>query len=140
MFQAQFESLKKKLEAQKAIKMLFQGNGSVAEYTAKFENLAPLTNLSDKDLRQRFYEHLTDHVKDGLALTNKDISTYLLVKSAALIIEQKLCERWSKARGDPSRQDPAHSQAGVLPQQLRCLWSTLMPCRSTPPLQAEVLE
>jgi hypothetical protein len=114
-FQARFEPLNKKLEAQKAIKLLFQGNGLVAEYAAKFENLAPLTNLSDEDLRQRFYEHLTDHVKDGLALTDKDISTYDLVKSAAMIIDQRLRERRSKVRSNNPFQTRASTQSNWRP-------------------------
>jgi hypothetical protein len=87
--------------------LLFQGNGSVAEYAAKFENLAPLTNLSDEDLRQHFYEHLTDHVKDRLALTDKDISMYELVKAAAMVIDQRLHERQSKVRSNPFQTRPS---------------------------------
>jgi hypothetical protein len=110
-FQARFEPLNKKLEAQKAIKLLFQGSGSVAEYAAKFENLAPLTKLSDEDLQQRFYEHLSEHVKDGLALTDKDTSTYDLVKTAAMTIDQRLRERRSEVKNNNPFQTRAITQS-----------------------------
>ena len=53
-----------------ALKALKQGKSSVAEYISKFDQYVQQTGWSDADHRTRFYDGLTEGVKDALTFTN----------------------------------------------------------------------
>ena len=52
------------------MKALKQGKSSVAEYISKFDQYVQQTGWSDADHRTRFYDGLTENIKDALTLTD----------------------------------------------------------------------
>ena len=55
--------------AREALKKLKQGKMSVAKYKAKFDEQSSLTKWSQVDLQTRFYDGLSNSIKDTLAIT-----------------------------------------------------------------------
>jgi hypothetical protein len=76
--------------AREALKKIRQGKGSVPEYMAQFDQHTGQTGWSDADHRQRFYDGLSEFVKDGLALTDRPIGTFDEVRAAAQVIDQRV--------------------------------------------------
>ena len=74
-FKARFESVDEAVDAKERLRKLYQGSLTVPEYTARFKELAGRTGYSDADLRDRFYEHLSDAIKDELVHTARPIGT-----------------------------------------------------------------
>ena len=54
----------------KALKHIKQGKQTVVEYTSKFNQYTMQTGWLDADHRTRYYDGLSDKVKDGMAITN----------------------------------------------------------------------
>ncbi len=61
--------------AQDALKKIKQNKMSVDKYQSMFDQYSKQTGWSDNDHHQRFYDGLTDHIKDVLSLTNLPIET-----------------------------------------------------------------
>ena len=53
-----------------ALKNIKQGKQTVAEYTSKFDQYTMQTGWSDADHRTRYYDGLSDKVKDRMAITD----------------------------------------------------------------------
>jgi hypothetical protein len=75
-FSRRFAPLDTAESAREALKKIRQGKGSVPEYMAQFDQHTGQTGWSDADHRQRFYDGLSEFVKDGLALTDRPIGTF----------------------------------------------------------------
>ena len=56
--------------AQDALKHIKQGKNSVAEYQAQFDQFTSQTGWSNTDHRTRFYDGLSESIKDSLAITD----------------------------------------------------------------------
>ena len=70
-----------------------QRNGRpVSEFTTQFENIVSRTKLSEEDKRVRYRSGLSDRLKEALATTAKDISTFAALCQTALEIGQALEE------------------------------------------------
>ena len=85
--------------AREAIKKLRQGNHSVAEYKARFDEHSGLTGWSQVDLRTRFYDGLSDAIKDALAISDRPIQTLSLLVDAAQVLDTRLRQRKAEKKG-----------------------------------------
>lgn len=68
-FKTHFETTDASADAKQPLKRLYQNRTTVGTYASTFQQYADCTGYSDKDLRDRFYNHLADRVKDGLVFT-----------------------------------------------------------------------
>ena len=85
--------------ARDALKKIKQSKMSVAEYQSMFDQYSKQTGWSDNDHRQRFYDGLTDRIKDALSLTNLPIETLEELRTAARSIDQRLRQRDAEKKG-----------------------------------------
>ncbi len=85
--------------ARDALKKIKQSKMSVAEYQLMFDQYSKQTGWSDNDHRQRFYDRLTDHIKDALLLTNLPIETLEELRTATWSIDQHLRQRDAEKKG-----------------------------------------
>ncbi len=85
--------------ARDALKKIKQNKMSVAEYQSMFNQYSKQMGWSDNDHRQRFYDGLTDHIKDALSLTNLPIETLEELCTAAQSIDQCLRQRNAEKKG-----------------------------------------
>ena len=65
----------------------------VPSYTARFREHAARTQYSEVDLRSRYYDHLSEKLKDALASSDRDIKSYESLITAATAIDARLRER-----------------------------------------------
>ena len=103
-FTKRFAPLDTTEAAQDALKALKQGKSSVAEYISKFDQFTQQRGWSDTDHRTRFYDGLTDTVKDALTFTDRPVTTPNELKMAAHIIDQHMRQRNSEKGGKPAQQ------------------------------------
>ena len=118
-FKARFETVNPVVDAKEALKGLWQGKNTVAAYAAAFKQHASRTGYSDPDLRDRFYQHLSNRVKDGLVYTDEDnIGTLDGLIQEAMHIDNRQIER-AKERGQsittPSRVPNSTSAFHAIP-------------------------
>ena len=78
-----------------ALKCLYQGKHSVAEYKAKFEEHSSLMGGSKADLRSCFYDELSDSIKDALAISDCSTEAYESLVDAAQVLD--ICLRQCQA-------------------------------------------
>ena len=69
--------------ARDALKHIKQGKNSVVEYQAQFDQFTSQTGWSDADHCTRFYDGLSEAIKDSLAITDRPIGTLTELKKAA---------------------------------------------------------
>ncbi|EJF55521.1 hypothetical protein DICSQDRAFT_17170, partial [Dichomitus squalens LYAD-421 SS1] len=74
-FKARFETVDEAVDAKERLRTLWQGSMTVPEYTARFNELSTCTGYSKADLRDRFYEHPADSIKDELVHTARPIAS-----------------------------------------------------------------
>jgi hypothetical protein len=108
-FEARFIGRTQEADARRAMAQLVQGNGSVAEYQVRFDNLAPLTCHSDVDLWERYRKGLSDEVKDVLAISDHDVSNLTKLKEGVLAINKRMRERKDE-RTAKAAKAPAQAQ------------------------------
>jgi hypothetical protein len=108
-FEARFIGRTQEADARRAMAQLVQGNGSVAKYQARFDNLAPLTRYSDVDLWERYREGLSDEVKDVLAISDRDVSNLAKLKEGVLAVDKRMRERKDE-RAAKAAKAPAQAQ------------------------------
>ena len=82
-----------------ALKNIKQGKQTVAEYTSKFDQYTMQTGWSDADHRTRYYEGLSDKVKDSMAITDQPIATFDELRKVAQILDQRICQREAEKKG-----------------------------------------
>lgn len=98
-FKARFETVDEAVDAKERLRKLWQGNLTLPEYAAHFNELAGRTGYSTQDLRDRFYEHLSSAIKDELVHTARPIASLDdLIKVAADIDVRIRQRRAEKAR------------------------------------------
>jgi len=85
--------------ARDALKKIKQSKMSVAEYQSMFDQYSKQTGWSDNDHHQRFYDGLTDCIKDALSLTNLPIETLEELRTAVWSIDQRLRQRDAEKKG-----------------------------------------
>ncbi|KAF5366359.1 hypothetical protein D9757_011478 [Collybiopsis confluens] len=93
-FTARFETADPVTDAKNMLKALYQGKNSVAAYAATFKQYSERTGYSDTDLRDKFYEHLTDRVKDGLVHSQANTSLLANLITEATRIDNRINERF----------------------------------------------
>ena len=98
-FKARFESVDEAVDAKERLRKLWQGTLTVPEYAARFSELAGRTGYSGADLRDRFYDHLADPIKDELVHTARATGTLeeLIAVTADIDVRVRQC-RAEKAR------------------------------------------
>lgn len=98
-FKARFETVDEAVDAKERLRKLWQGSSTLPEYAARFNELAGRTGYSAQDLRDRFYEHLSDVIKDELVHTARPIASLdELIKVASDIDVRVRQRRAEKAR------------------------------------------
>jgi hypothetical protein len=108
-FEACFIGRTQEADVRRAMAQLVQGNGSVAGYQVRFDNLALLTRHSDVDLWERYRKGLSDEVKDVLAISDRDVSDLAKLKEGVLAINKRMRERKDK-RAAKAAKAPAQAQ------------------------------
>ena len=81
------------------LKHIKQGKNSVAEYQARFDQFTTQTGWSDADHRTRFYDGLSEAIKDSLAITDQPTGTLIKLKKAAQVLDQQMCQQMAKKVG-----------------------------------------
>ncbi|KAF5337558.1 hypothetical protein D9757_015394 [Collybiopsis confluens] len=92
-FVARFETADPVTDAKTMLKALYQGKNSVASYAATFKQYLDCTGYSDLDLRDKFYDHLTDRVKDSLVHSNANTSSLANLIAEATRIDNRINKR-----------------------------------------------
>jgi hypothetical protein len=100
-----------------ALKRLKQGKLSVVEYKAKFDEQSRLTKWSSIDLRTRFYDGLSDNIKDTLAITNRPIDTLRDLFESAQIVDMGMRQCQAEKKGQTFHQQGEQAQ-GVVPMEV----------------------
>ena len=85
--------------ARDALKHIKQGKNSVAEYQAQFNQFTSQTGWSDADHRTRFYDGLSEAIKDSLAITDRPIRTLTELKKAAQVLDQRMRQQMAEKTG-----------------------------------------
>ena len=81
------------------LKALKQGKNSVAEYISRFDQYTGQTGWSDADHRTRFYDGLSEQLKDNLAISNRPITSLQELKAAAQVLDQRMRQREAEKKG-----------------------------------------
>jgi len=106
-----------------ALKQLKQGKDSVAEYMSKFDQFTGQTGWSNADHRQRFYDGLTDAIKDALSYSDRPVSTFDDLRDSANKVDMRIRARQAEKRGgsshphQPTPVDPNAMQVDATKQQ-----------------------
>ena len=90
--------------AREALKCLYQGKCSVAEYKAKFKEHSSLIGWSKVDLRSHFYNRLSDAIKDALAISDCPTEAYESLIDAAQALNIHLRQRQAEKKGQTFHQ------------------------------------
>lgn len=106
-FKLRFESVDESVDAKEALRALWQGRLTVAEYAAKFKEHAGRTGYSEADLHDRFYEHLSTEVKDALVHTEKPIATLADLEKVAVQVDYRIRQRKAEKAREQGRSTTA---------------------------------
>ena len=74
--------------AHEVLKKIQQGKDSIAEYTSKFDQYTTQTGWSDANHHQRFYDGLSDKIKDVLSYTDQPVTTLTQLREAASKVDR----------------------------------------------------
>ena len=88
--------------AREALKNIKQGKQTVAEYTSKFNQYTMQTGWLDADHCTKYYDGLSDKVKDSMAITDQPIATFEELRKVALILDQHIHQREAEKKGQTS--------------------------------------
>ena len=105
-FTKRFAPLNSTEAARDVLKALKQGKSSMAEYISKFDQYIQQTGWSDADHQTRFYNGLTEGVKDALTFTDRPTTTLNELKTASHIFDQRIRQRNAEKGGKPAQ--PLH--------------------------------
>ena len=119
--------------ARDALKALKQGKNSVAEYISRFDQYTGQTGWSDANHRTRFYDGLSEQLKDNLAISDHPITSLQELKAAAQVLDQRMRQREAEKKGRtyhttlqaPSK-DPNAMEVDVRRQKEECNRRTYM--------------
>ena len=132
-FRSRFEVVTADIAAKRALRLLFQKGMDVPSYTARFNEHADRTGYGKQDLRDRYYENLSESIKDSLAVSERAQATLEELVAAATVIDRRLRERQEEKRGHrtetssaPPPPKPADSDAmqidAIRPGSKRSRW------------------
>ena len=82
-----------------ALKHIKQGKNSVAEYQVRFNQFTTQTGWSDANHRTRFYDSLSEAIKDSLAITDQLTRTLTKLKKAAQVLDQRMRQQMAEKAG-----------------------------------------
>ena len=116
-FKARFETVDEAVDAKEKLRVLWQNLSTVPQYAAQFKELMARTGYSPADLRDRFYDHLSDQIKDALVLTNSPTTTLDQLITVATKIDVRLRQR--QAEKDRMRRRPVVTTATVTAPSFR---------------------
>ena len=85
--------------AQDALKHIKQGKNSVAEYQARFDQFTSQTGWSDANHHTRFYNGLSEAIKDSLAIMDRPTGTLTELKKAAQVLDQRMRQHMAEKAG-----------------------------------------
>ena len=85
--------------ARDALNHIKQGKNSVAEYQAWFNQFMSQTGWSNADHCTRFYDGLSEAIKDSLAITDWPTGTLTELKNAAQVLDQRMHQRMAEKAG-----------------------------------------
>lgn len=120
-FKSRFETTDATADAKDALHRLYQGRSTVGTYAATFKQYGSRTGYSDQDLRDRFYDHLADRIKDALVHTERPTGTLdeLMVVAIAIDNRQLQRDREKKPRNNftstPTHSGASHAPAPFVP-------------------------
>jgi hypothetical protein len=89
----------------------------VAEYKAKFDKQSGLTKWSSVDLRTRFYDGLSDNIKDTLTITDCPIDTLRDLFESTQIVDMRMRQHQAEKKGQTFHQQGGQAQ-GVVPMEV----------------------
>ena len=98
-FKTRFEIVSAEIAAKHTLHDLFQKGMDVPSYTARFNEHADRTGYSKEDLRDRYYENLSESIKDAIAASDRKTKTLEELVDTATTIDQHLRERQEERRG-----------------------------------------
>ena len=91
----------------------------MAEYKAKFDEQSSLTKWSQVDLRTRFYNGLSDSIKDTLAITDRPIETLTELFESSQIVDTRMRQRTTEKKGQTfHQQGKSQDPSGVVPMEI----------------------
>ena len=82
-----------------ALKHIKQGKNSVAEYQARFNQFMSQTGWSNADHRTRFYDGLSEAIKDSLAITDRPTGTLTELRNTAQVLDQRMHQCMAEKAG-----------------------------------------
>ncbi len=109
---------------QDVLKAIRQGTHSVVEYMSKFDQYTGQTGRSADDHRQRFYNSLSDCIKDALPLTAMAVATFEELCLAAQTLDQWMRQCDAERKGGKgatyhtTMHDPDTMQVNATKQKL----------------------
>ena len=71
----------------------------MAEYISRFDQYTGQTGWSDADHRTRFYDGLSEQLKDNLAISDRPITSLQELKAAAQVLDQRMRQREAEKKG-----------------------------------------
>ena len=71
----------------------------MAEYISRFDQYTGQTGWSDADHRTRFYNGLSEQLKDNLAISDRPITSLQELKAAAQVLDQRMRQREAEKKG-----------------------------------------
>ncbi|EIN03296.1 hypothetical protein PUNSTDRAFT_78417, partial [Punctularia strigosozonata HHB-11173 SS5] len=81
------------------MKHLTQGKGTVAEYISEFREIQGQTEYSKEDLLSRFWDGLSDSMKDDLSKSSLPIETLDNCMNSAATLDRRIRQRQAEKRG-----------------------------------------
>ena len=121
-FTCQFIPLDPAQAVRKALKKLKQGQKSVAEYKAKFDEQSSLTKWLQVDLCTRFYNGLSNSIKDMLAITDHPIETLTELFESAQIVDTRIHQCATEKKGQTfHQQGKSQDPLGVILMEIDTL-------------------
>ena len=96
------------------LKQIKQGRSSVAEYQAKFDQYTAQTGWSNANHRTRFYNGLSEAIKDNQAISVCPIGTLTELRQAAQILDQWMHQQQAEKTGKPMHTQTQQSSSRAL--------------------------
>ena len=91
----------------------------MAEYKAKFDEQSSLTKWSQVNLCTRFYDRLSDSIKDMLAITDCPIETLTKLFESAQIVDTRMRQHATEKKGQTfHQQGKSQDPSGVVPMEI----------------------
>lgn len=110
-FKNRFETTDAITDAKEMLRRLYQGKSTVGHYAATFKQYSTRTGYSQEDLRDRFYDHLADRIKDALVLTDKSTATLEELIKVSIDLDNRQIQREQERHKSRTPFTPATARA-----------------------------